>query len=72
MKQYLLGEVEFEEVHNAVASWQHLRPGIALNEYLGFTPAECTILIENESKFESYLFYLRNLLDERNTLTSVQ
>jgi hypothetical protein len=56
---YLNNNIEFETVHDEIARWHSGKDKTSLHEFLGLSFAEYKILVENESKFESYLKYLK-------------
>jgi hypothetical protein len=61
LTRYLYGSAGIEEIHNDIDRW-HSEPipnAPELHEFLGLTPAEYAILVENEWKFVRYLDHLK-------------
>lgn len=72
LTRYLRGEVEFEDIHDEITDWNLSKSNLTLHEYLGISPAEYTILLENPKKFERYLYFIRENLDDIDTQPSIQ
>jgi hypothetical protein len=60
--RYLNGDARIEEIHSDIDRWntEPISDAPELHEFLGLTPSEYQIFVENEWKFVRYLDHLKH------------